>query len=198
MQWFEIQRRCFVLDIIWKDYITKRKKHSQNQMREKRKHEQKESHEHNGGDEEWAVVPFADSMTWVRRKIVFSARRCYGVGGIGNDDDGCSFSIVHATRDVRQQYHQIITHCSYLLCSMRDSNNIRFESHEITTQKRYSIMCQIEITARNDTAEFSIWSTSEFVAIRRAREYLESTRLSHWQPSGACERRRMHQFVHNE
>lgn len=77
----------------------------------------------------------------------------------GNDDDGCACDrhIFNGTRyTIRAAAIQShITGTVYALC---DSNNILFESHEITThtQERYSIMFQIEITARNDTAEFSV------------------------------------------
>lgn len=49
-----------VLGIIWKDYITQNVNTNSN----------KRMNTMVLCDEEWAVVPFADSMTWMRRKIV--------------------------------------------------------------------------------------------------------------------------------
>lgn len=56
--------------------------------------------------------------------------------------------IFNSTRAIRAT--AISSHYPYRRC---DSNNIEFKSHEIATltQMGFSIMCQIEITAHNDT-----------------------------------------------
>lgn len=94
-----------------------------------------------------------------------------------------TFSIVRTIRAAA-----ISSHYPYRRC---DSNNIQFKSHEIATltQMGFSIMCQIEITAHNDTLrnfpfdrlQTITTSLDTSAGIRNATKHFECMRLKRQQ-----------------